>query len=205
MMIVASELDDSTERIIRYLSGTYGVPINAATFSFYKTQDGRELIARTFTIPDSEGKPPIKTGTKRTVPTAAQMESFAEEAGVGDLYRQFKSALAPYFRVSQTKGGCGFQARSDGSLKVVFSLLPNESSRERGLYYQLYSLRLSEFAGVSEEQIKQALPSGFERYEYYPNAPADLKGFKGYIRSPEDVARIASLIEHVTTPKALSQ
>lgn len=32
MLIVASEIDDSSERIINYLSDTYGVSINAVTF-----------------------------------------------------------------------------------------------------------------------------------------------------------------------------
>src|ERR1035441_1121079 len=39
MRVVASEIDDSTERIIRYLSETYGVDINAARFQFYQAQD----------------------------------------------------------------------------------------------------------------------------------------------------------------------
>jgi hypothetical protein len=49
MVIVASEIDDSTERIIRYLSEA-GIAINAARFAFYQTGDGREFLSRAFTV-----------------------------------------------------------------------------------------------------------------------------------------------------------
>lgn len=51
MRIVASVIDDSTERIIRYLAETYGVDINAVRFQFFQAPDGREFLVRTFTVP----------------------------------------------------------------------------------------------------------------------------------------------------------
>ncbi|MDO3377316.1 hypothetical protein [Geoalkalibacter halelectricus] len=49
MIIVASELDPSTERIINYLSDNYGVPVNAVFFRFYR-DEGRDYLARTWLI-----------------------------------------------------------------------------------------------------------------------------------------------------------
>ena len=40
LLIVASQIDPSSERIIRYLSDTYNVNINAATFSTSKSMTG---------------------------------------------------------------------------------------------------------------------------------------------------------------------
>jgi hypothetical protein len=37
MIILASELDDSSERIVQYLAEEYGVPINVLFFTFFKT------------------------------------------------------------------------------------------------------------------------------------------------------------------------
>lgn len=48
LLIVASELDSSTERIVGYLD-QYGVPVNAVFFRYFK-QDGREYLARTWLI-----------------------------------------------------------------------------------------------------------------------------------------------------------
>jgi hypothetical protein len=45
LVVVASELDDSSERIITYLSEQYGVAINAVFFNFFR-EDGSELVGR---------------------------------------------------------------------------------------------------------------------------------------------------------------
>lgn len=54
MMIVASEMDDETERIIRYLSEVHGVDINFIKFQFFKNAEGKELLARVFLIAPEE-------------------------------------------------------------------------------------------------------------------------------------------------------
>jgi Endonuclease NucS len=45
MVILASELDDSSERIVEYLAERYGVPINVLFFTFFKKASG-EFIGR---------------------------------------------------------------------------------------------------------------------------------------------------------------
>ncbi len=45
MVILASELDDSSERIVEYLGEQYGVPINVLFFTFFKTASG-EFVGR---------------------------------------------------------------------------------------------------------------------------------------------------------------
>jgi hypothetical protein len=45
MVILASELDDSSERIVQYLAEQYGVPINVLFFRFFKTASG-EFVGR---------------------------------------------------------------------------------------------------------------------------------------------------------------
>lgn len=47
LVIVTSELDGSTQRIIEYLSDEFDVPINAVRFNYYKENE-REYIARTW-------------------------------------------------------------------------------------------------------------------------------------------------------------
>lgn len=49
MLIVATEIDAATERIINYLSSNYDVAINAVTFQYFR-DEGREYIARVFLI-----------------------------------------------------------------------------------------------------------------------------------------------------------
>jgi len=43
MIILASELDDSSERIVEYLAEQYGVPINVLFFTFFKATSGEYM------------------------------------------------------------------------------------------------------------------------------------------------------------------
>ncbi|MBV10594.1 MAG: recombinase RecB [Rubinisphaera sp.] len=53
MIVVASELDPSTERIINYLSNNYGVPINTVFFRHF-ADNGSEYLTRTWLIDPQE-------------------------------------------------------------------------------------------------------------------------------------------------------
>jgi Endonuclease NucS len=55
LIVVSSELDPSTERIIDYLASNYGVPVNAVFFHFFK-DDNREYLARTWLIEPEEAE-----------------------------------------------------------------------------------------------------------------------------------------------------
>ena len=46
LLIVGSQIDASSERIITYLSDRHGVGINAATFQYFQEPDGAEFVGR---------------------------------------------------------------------------------------------------------------------------------------------------------------
>jgi hypothetical protein len=68
LIIVASELDASTERIVSYLTD-YGVPVNAVFFRYFK-DDGHEYLARSWLIDplEAEGRA-RRSSTRRHQPT----------------------------------------------------------------------------------------------------------------------------------------
>ena len=55
LIIVASELDPSTERIIGYLADNFGVPINAVFFRVFR-DEGRDYLARTWLVAPEEAE-----------------------------------------------------------------------------------------------------------------------------------------------------
>lgn len=194
MLVVASEIDDSTERIIRYLSEE-GIRINALSFGFFQSKDGREFLSRTFTVAPEEAEKARPKG-KRTTPTPAEMERRAEDAGVGDIYRQCVRTLAPCFQNHGTnKTALWFSAATEdgSSRKMILSLIPGKSSSQKGLRYQVYAKRLAEYADTTTDVVLKHLPSDPEEYAYFPTAPDDLKGWAGYIRSHEEIKRMADL------------
>ena len=53
MIIVGSDIDDSTVRIINYLAKEpYSVNINAVNFNYYKDSEGHEFLAQAFVMPE---------------------------------------------------------------------------------------------------------------------------------------------------------
>lgn len=60
MVIVASELDSATERIINYLNDNYGVPINTVFFRHFQ-DEGNEYLTRTWLIDPQEAESKAKT------------------------------------------------------------------------------------------------------------------------------------------------
>jgi hypothetical protein len=65
ILIVGSEINDSTKRIIEYLSGDpYNVNINALSFNYFKDTEGKEYLAQSFVLPESNIIEPSKTKTQ---------------------------------------------------------------------------------------------------------------------------------------------
>jgi hypothetical protein len=79
MLIVASKIDASSERIIKYLSNRYGVNINAVTFHYFKKNDGDELLARVFLINPTEVE--VKSASKKARTDRPDLMRWADETG----------------------------------------------------------------------------------------------------------------------------
>ncbi len=200
MLVVASEIDDSTERIIHYLSETYGVDINAVRFQFFQAQDGRELLVRTFTVAPTEVEENIKrSGTKRTVPTVKEMAEMATKAGVGEIFRLTRDSISQYLRRWNSKTALTFvTSLPDGPREAaMFSLIPRNSSPEKGLFYTIYSKRLATRLGVDEETVLSHLPPDHEPWEFLQAPTEDRQGWAGYIRTNEDIRKIVDLVKNI--------
>jgi len=68
--VVASDLDDSTERIVQHLSSTYSVPINVMLFRYF-TDQGNDYLARTWLIPATQQAVPSGGGAHQRSTKAA--------------------------------------------------------------------------------------------------------------------------------------
>lgn len=67
MIVVASRLDDSTERMIEFLSDSFGVPVNAVLFQPFED----DLIGRTWLRPEHTGR---AVGGKRSASNTASRD-----------------------------------------------------------------------------------------------------------------------------------
>ena len=195
MVIVGSGIDARSERIIRYLSETHGVRINAATFHYFRDADGSELLARIFLIEPSEAELSASTrGTSRRRPnlTDEELEGLAAKAGVDELYDHAVRALSQVLQRTRSRSSITFSYQLKGSRKALIRLEPGESSRETGLSYKLYRNRFGEVSGLSSEDAVAVFPA--ERADWNEGYGPEYEGVKGFIVSREEVDRLAGAL-----------
>lgn len=159
ILIVASEIDISTERIINYLSESYQVPINIAKFNYFSS-NGRELLARKFLVDPNQVQANIASKSSRKPNlTYEELEELAENNGVGNIYKLIYQGLIDYpFWTGTTRSAIAFTGTGK-KRSVIFNLIPIESSQELGLKIKIYLTRLSEYLNQSEEAISNFLPN----------------------------------------------
>lgn len=193
MLIVASRIDASTERIVNYLSDTYGVDINAVSFQYFRHTDGQEFLARVFLIEPSQVEYSARTKTtskRRPNLTYKELQELADDNGVGELYRQLVEGLRACFDSSgRTRSSITFMGNLEGGRYTIFSLIPESSGVEKGVRFQVFIDRLAQYLGVEKESLIVAFPPGTQDYEPWSGAPPHLAGF---FRTPDDIVRFLS-------------
>ena len=199
LLIVGSEIDDRTERVIRYLSETHGVSVNAVTFNYFQAADGRELLARTHLIePDAvEERTARKPGNKRR--RDATLEDHREEAerlGVSDLFNRLTEGMSQWFNTWAGQTVVSFGRR--GKWLVMLRILTSKSE-PGSLRFDSLEDRLGQAFGLPPSEVRALFPS-----DVWPlglststSAPADeWEGYEGVFR---DVAEIDRFLAGLST------
>ncbi len=165
MLVVASEIDSSTERIIKYLTDEpYRVPINVATFQYFKDTQGKEHLSRVFLIDPSTAQSTTKSSSKRKSNlTYEQLGEIAQNNGIGEEYKETVDELNKYFNGTvTTTTSIVFKAyfEKDNHRKKfsVLHIIPVFSDTENGMKYEVYLNRLADFLGIGVEEILKVLP-----------------------------------------------
>ncbi len=201
MLVIASEIDSSSERIIKYLSDSYGVGINAITFQYFRNEEGREFLARVFLIEPSEVeyRTQTRTTSKRKPPlTYEELQEIAERNGIGEMYLRLVEGLSGHFnRTGTTRSSIAFVGNMGESQNTVFSLIPKESNPDDGLRFQVYITRLAEYFGINEEQAIALLPKHKEEWKFCKGAPLEWSGFAGFFKNLGEVERCLTGLNEV--------
>lgn len=201
MLIVASEIDESTERIIKYLSDSYGVNINVAQFQFFKNETAQEFLARVFLIEQSEVEQNVinKNLSKRQPNLSYQeLENIAENNNVGDLYRKLVKGLEGKFSKGTTRSQINFKGNVSEKHSAIFNLLPPKSSGEKGLAFEIYFWRFMEYAKLREESLFEMLPENRKEWSYSGGIKdKDSSGYEGFFVSDEEVEKFLNGLQNV--------
>lgn len=145
--IVAADVDDSTERIVRYLSDK-GIDINFVRFHLFKSDEIGELLVRTFTVaPDEAEQNFRKSGVTKRTRFIKTLEIRIQEAKNSSL-RDFLSD-----RVSDPA-----QERDRRGIALIYRVGGKIRFRVRGRRKHAHVLQVGRFTG-DEELWNQHLSS----------------------------------------------
>jgi len=201
IVVVASRIDQKSERIISYLSNTYGVNINAVTFQYFKTTEGIELLTRVFLIEpeqvDSNTK--NKSNFKRNRPLSLeQFSGIASNNGYDDLPLGIEKIKPLFSKISTNRSKINLFGKSSGKDLLVMSLLPNECSESKGLKFELYDQRFMNCFNLNESQLKASLPLDVQSWEYDQN-DNDMKGYQGFFMAVEQLDNFVQKVSQSKT------
>ena len=196
MLIVASEIDGNSERIIKYLSDTYGVGINAITFNYFQSEDGKEYLSRVFLIEPSEVEYRARTkgSTKKSKAlTYEELQEIADQNGVGNIYKKAYEGLYPKFdRITRHATALSFKGfmGEGNSLLTIINLFPPKSNSELGLLAFIHVDRMASYFNCDKEQLLNSLPPFFKRQESW--GATDVGDI--FFKSENDIDKLVSVI-----------
>jgi len=163
--IVAAEMDPVSEAIVRYLSEEYSVGINVVFFRYFRDADGSEYIGHSWLMEPSQvyGRGEGRVAKRRQILSVEELERRADERGLGDVYRRlfaFFSTKAD--RVNRTQSNVAFAFRVGDATSSAFSMYPDRSSDQVGLFVDVRPDYLAQALGLPEEQVRIGLPGAAE-------------------------------------------
>ena len=191
IIIVAAQIDSSSERIIKYLSETYGVRINVATFQYFCDSSGRELLARKLLM-EAEIKP-VNLSKRNPNLTMEELVEISDSNEVGKVYRLLYDEIIPkIFWINTTTRGLALRGKSQNS-QVILNLLLTESTPKEGLKFKVYINRLSNYLNIDVEELANLLPN------YQEIGQDDFFGSiaEGFFKTEEQVNQFVAKLNQV--------
>lgn len=200
-VIVAEEMDEGTERIVRYLSDL-DVPINVATVQYFRTKDGREMLAQVYLIEPEIAADTAQTASRKTTyVNVSERQALADKLGVGELYRLFKDkASGTLFTRWMGSGNVILLIRVEKVTRTILVMHLGESDQASGLKFRLNATRLMNHLGLNEREIRESLPEsaqGMLASEWggaSTDNAEDWKGFKGHFRDTDEIERFMEML-----------
>ncbi|MGF1524907.1 MAG: hypothetical protein ACFBSF_21485 [Leptolyngbyaceae cyanobacterium] len=191
ILIVGSEIDSSTKRIINYLSEHGEININAANFQYFGDAQGRNILARKFfTEPQVISERTKSKSKRRSKASVEDLRLLASENNAQDLFDHVHESFSPYFRLDTSGSTIQFNLRIDGSERTIFSLVPGDTEKYSALKFFANKEALAQFAKASMDELNSILPPSTE-----PHPNRGLPWVAGWI---EDAGQIEKLQKQFT-------
>ena len=194
-LVVAEEIDASTERIVRYLS-ELKVPINVATVQHFRDEEGRKMLAQVYLIEPEVAEARSRSASRRRSTTLTELQAEAEKNGIGGMFGRMREGTRdillarPYFQ--RIWYGARLEDGGQRALLIVYSV-PDEE--HQGMPFTLHVTRFNNYLKVSKEQLREWLPDNTEKRDVNhwagssPEERESAEGLGGYFQSVEEVEK----------------
>ena len=193
-LVVAETPDDSTERIVRYLSDL-NVPINVTTVHHFKDKSGREILAQVYLIEPEVAKAKSRSTSKRgSTPSLADLQAMAEENGIGNLYKRIREGVRGILSASSVaQSSVGYTVKTDGGGERSVLLVRTYPGDEGGLPFVVHATRFDNYMGVCLEKLQTWLPENMVESDVRgwarssPEERENASGLKGVFQKAEEI------------------
>ena len=163
-LIVAEQMDDSTERIVRYLSDM-NVPVNIATVQHFKDSGGREMLAQVFLVEPEVAAAKEQATSRVRRPTVDALQTLADKSGIGELFLMVRNGVSGILYPQPSTQHVGYNwRRKDGSNRAVLKTDAVPANGNGGLKFYIHATRLAECLGANFEEVKTWLPESIADY-----------------------------------------
>lgn len=165
ILVVASRLDASTERMIEFLSDTHDMDINGLVFRFIRVGNDERLLLRASVL--SEDRPPSRGKRERVRVTSETLLARARDRNIiplVNILRRLKRFLNEYPRPTY-RGS--FRYFRDGRMLCGVNVAAYWNAPQGSLDVWVSHDNLAQAAGVPEEVMVRDLESQFEVVQRY--------------------------------------
>lgn len=204
-LIVAESMDDSTERIVRYLS-SMNVPINIATVQHFEDKAGRSILARVYLIDPEEAEAKSRPTSRRAnIQTVNGLQAMAYDNGIGDLYARMKNGVRGILSAQPYTDRVWYRLRrDDGGMRTVLIVDATRDDENGGLGFRVHATRLEDHLGIDFEELRTWLPLNSQEVPVTwvgssKEEKRDARGLKGSFRSTEEVDKFADALRSAAT------
>ena len=197
MLFVADVIPAELRRIVEFVNAQMDpAEVLAVEIKHFVGPGLKTLVPRVIgQTAEAEGRKSTGRSTNRKPPlTLAELQSIADENGVGNNYRDLVGALTPLFSQTKTsRSTIGFydSLESGTSSVVVISLSPVDAASDKGCQFAFHVDRCAAVFGVDRQELIESLPNC--DVELNPEYSGEIR--RGYSAHNSDLQDLLTLLK----------
>ncbi len=160
IVIVASRLDASAERIVNYLRERHAVEFNVVLLKYARLRGEREVLVRTLLLPESTVRP----SSEGVQPSVESLLAVAKDRHVEDMVVACRALQEVWEERPRRTYGGSFRYKDRSVGNIVFGVNvagARENSPDGKLDVWVRAGVLSHITGIPQERIREQLRGGY--------------------------------------------